>query len=183
MSRALVAARLAQHGKENHLSRRRVRIDVDTIDVHPLHQFVGSATPSERALAWICTVAAEPNAERMSHVAGVNVEAGCARDVGVPQRRGSRSKAKHSIGFSEAEDFAVGIPRAAFLQNGWAPAPVPVRGVDFTFQSIQKWADELSRELVAHAPVASEDEIFLATDGSAKDPAHPDTRVAAFAVA
>ena len=131
---------------QNHLSFRHVPVDVHTIDVHPLHQFVGGATPSERALAWRCTVAAEPNAERMSHVAGVNVEAGCPW---CPAERGTTMhimwecpsaealalRAKHSISFSEAEDFAVGRPRAAFLQNGWAPAPVPVRAADSTFQS------------------------------------------------
>ena len=70
----------------------------------------------------------------------------------------------------------------AFALNGWAPAPVPPRMVDWTLDSVEGWIVGLLSEFRVFPASCVDAKIFVGTDGSAQNPQDPDTRVAAFSV-
>ena len=54
------------------LRTRHVSVDISSVDLVPLHKFLHMHRDDNPALAWRCAVAAEPNLERLAHVADVD---------------------------------------------------------------------------------------------------------------
>ena len=89
---------------------------------------------------------------------------------------------KHSLQLQDLENLVPEHFFHAFALNGWAPAPVPPRTVDWTLDSVEGWIEGLLSEFRAFPPSGVDEKIFIGTDGSAQNPQDPDTRVAAFSV-
>ena len=151
---------------ESHTSIRHECIDVPTIDVAPLHQFLAEATPGDKALAWRCVVAAEPSPERMAHVAGSQIQPICpwclAQDGTTmhlmwecQSARATELRAKHNLCRADCHEFvAAATHRAAFLQNGWALAPVFLKGPDLTLEAVQICIAGLCETFKGHVPIS-----------------------------
>ena len=192
-----VLSHLLRQGWRNHImqncvSSRHVSIDVDTIDSTPLHSFLERNRGSMWALAWRCVTAAEPNYERLAHIPNSGLGPACAL---CSAERGStwhlmwqcpgtqHFRDKHRLELQDLENQVPANASSAFLQNAWAPAPVPPRSLDWTFDTVEVWIQGLLAEFRTRPPSRSQGRIFIATDGSAQNPAAPDIRVAAFSVA
>ena len=161
------------------------------MDLVPLHKFLHMHRDHNSALAWRCAVAAEPNLERLAHVADV--------DKHCPHCPGHLVGTTHHIMWEccktaplrrqfgvEASSLERGLEahgRNAWLQNAWHEAPTVPPSIDWTPDTLWGWVSELQLVLRHLPPDKIKDEYLFATDGSAVEPGDPDCRLAAWAVA
>ena len=90
---------------------------------------------------------------------------------------------KHGLELSDLQGRVSRNVLPAFVQNSWAPAPVPPRSHDWTLEIVQGWVEGLLAQFRLYPPSPFQGSICIATDGSAQNPAVPDIRVAALSVA
>ena len=153
----------------SHRSKRHISVDTDSIDSAPLHDFLSKTKASGRALARRNVVGAEPNMERLAQIPGSGVE----RDCSCSATRGTTMhlmwecphtqhvRDKHGLQSQDLENLVPAVFFHAFVLNGWAPAPVPPRSVDWTLDSVEGWISGLLSEFRVFPPSLVDEKIFL----------------------
>ena len=173
------------------LRNRHVSVDIPTVDLVPLHKFLHMHRDHNSALAWRCAVAAEPNLERLAHVADVDKH--CPHCPGHPVGtthhimweccKTAPLRRQFGVEASSLERGLEAHGRNAWLQNAWHEAPTVPPSFDWTPDTLWGWVSELQLVLRHLPPDKIKDEYLFATDGSAVEPGDPDCRLAAWAVA
>ena len=174
-------------------SRRHVSVDIHALDVAPIHKFLALRQDPNPALSWRCAVAAEPNLERLAHLADVDKHCPACpgRPIGTTFHMDmmwecvKTADLRRSFGLDlrTASLDLQGVSRDAWLQNAWTEfTPFPQQ-LSWTMDVLRSWIDELKALFLQHPPVQREGEFLVATDGSACHPEDADCRQAACAVA
>eukprot|EP00434_Breviolum_minutum_P042309 symbB.v1.2.037653.t1/scaffold5614.1/size25330/3 len=173
------------------LRNRHVSVDIPTVDLVPLHKFLHMHRDDHPALAWRCAAAAEPNLERLAHVADVDKH--CPHCPGHPVGtthpfmweccKTAPLRCQLGVEASSLERGLEAHGGNAWLQNAWHEAPTVPPSIDWTPDTLWGWVFELQLVLRHLPPDKIKDEYLFATGGSAVEPGDPDCRLAAWAVA